>query len=272
MARLESGALALKCDWIDVGELISSAVARAAKQLENLHVRPLIEPGLPLLQADFVLMEQVLFNILDNAAKHSPPFSDRVTIAARREGDSVAVTISDEGAAFRRRILERVFDKFYRVRAGDKQIAGTGLGLSICRGIVEAHGGTIGAHSPVAEGTAPASRCACPSPISRERICHERQAAPRAGHRRRAADPPVPAHRASSANDYEVIEAETGAEALRRASTDRPDVIVLDLGLPDIEGIELLRRIREWSQAAGHRADRARARGRQDRGAGPGRR
>lgn len=151
MTRLESGALALKRDWIDVGELISSAVARAAKQLENLHVRPLIEPGLPLLQADFVLMEQVLFNILDNAAKHSPPFST-VTVAARREGDSVAVTISDEGRGIPPADLERVFDKFYRVRAGDKQIAGTGLGLSICRGIVEAHGGTIGAHSPVAEG------------------------------------------------------------------------------------------------------------------------
>jgi two-component system, OmpR family, sensor histidine kinase KdpD len=148
MTRLESGALALKRDWVDVGELAGSAIARAAKQLENLHVRPQIEPGLPLLQLDFVLMEQVLFNVLDNAAKHSPPFST-VTIEARREGDSVVLTISDEGRGIPPADLERVFDKFYRVRAGDKQIAGTGLGLSICRGIVEAHGGTIVAHSPV---------------------------------------------------------------------------------------------------------------------------
>jgi two-component system, OmpR family, sensor histidine kinase KdpD len=93
-------------------------------------------------QADMVLMEQVLFNLFDNAAKYAPQGS-RIEVTAAQENDFVAIRVSDEGDGIPEADLERVFDKFYRVRRGDRQRAGTGLGLAICRGFIEAMGGRI---------------------------------------------------------------------------------------------------------------------------------
>ena len=101
-----------------------------------------LQPGLPMLGIEMVLFEQVLFNLLDNAAKYSVPGS-AITIRARQQADRVRVEVLDEGEGIPEAELERVFDKFYRVRRADRQRAGTGLGLPICRGFVEAMGGTI---------------------------------------------------------------------------------------------------------------------------------
>jgi two-component system sensor histidine kinase KdpD len=101
-----------------------------------------LAPDLPLLRLDFVLMEQVLVNLLDNAAKYSPPQS-RIAIRARQEDKQVIIEVMDEGTGIPEDALERIFDKFFRVKAADRQRAGTGLGLAICRGFVEAMGGTI---------------------------------------------------------------------------------------------------------------------------------
>jgi len=89
-----------------------------------------------------VLFEHVLFNLLDNAAKYSPPDST-VSIRAIRSGDRVALQIADEGSGIPAEDLEHIFDKFHRLKASDRQRPGTGLGLAICRGFVEAQGGTI---------------------------------------------------------------------------------------------------------------------------------
>jgi two-component system sensor histidine kinase KdpD len=91
-----------------------------------------------------VLMEQVLFNLFDNAAKYAPPGS-RIMVMARLEGGSVAIRLLDEGEGIPEADLDRIFDKFYqvRIRHSDRQRAGTGLGLAICRGFVEAVGGSI---------------------------------------------------------------------------------------------------------------------------------
>lgn len=151
MTKLESGALSLRRDWTDVAEVIGTAVARARPQLRDRPVEIEVEAGLPMLRLDYVLFEQVLFNLLDNAAKYGPP-EESVRIAARREGGTIAVSVSDRGPGIPPVDRERVFDKFHRVRSGDRVVAGTGLGLSICRGIVEAHGGTIVAESPLADG------------------------------------------------------------------------------------------------------------------------
>jgi two-component system, OmpR family, sensor histidine kinase KdpD len=93
-------------------------------------------------QADYLLLEQVLVNLLDNAAKYAPP-GTLVRIAARPEGDRVVIEVSDQGPGIPPAELGRIFDKFYRVQAGDRQRAGTGLGLAICRGFIEAMGGSI---------------------------------------------------------------------------------------------------------------------------------
>jgi two-component system, OmpR family, sensor histidine kinase KdpD len=142
MTRLESGALEPKRGYVDLGEIIGSALDRTAKVLHGHKVEVELTPDLPMLNIDAVLMEQVMVNLLDNAAKYAPAGS-LVRVEAYRQDGSVAIDVSDEGAGIPNDALERVFDKFYRVRAGDRQRAGTGLGLAICRGFVEALGGRI---------------------------------------------------------------------------------------------------------------------------------
>jgi two-component system sensor histidine kinase KdpD len=142
MTRLESGAIELTLDMVDVGEIVGAALQRAAGVLARHRVEVAIAPDLPMLQLDAVLFEQVLFNLLDNAAKYSPPGS-RVDINAGRDGELVEIEVVDQGSGIPPDDLERIFDKFYRVQAQDRRRAGTGLGLAICRGFVEALGGWI---------------------------------------------------------------------------------------------------------------------------------
>jgi two-component system sensor histidine kinase KdpD len=142
MTRLESGALEPKRETVDLGEVIGSALERAAKVLARHRVKVDRAADLPPVELDVVLFEQVLFNLLDNAAKYAPPDS-LVELRARREGDAVRLELLDEGSGIPTDDLERIFGKFYRVQNGDRQRAGTGLGLAICRGFVEAMGGTI---------------------------------------------------------------------------------------------------------------------------------
>ena len=142
MTRLESGGLAPQLQAVELADVTGSVLRRAAKLLAGHRVTLNLESGLPLLKLDPVLFEQVLFNLLDNEAKYAPPGSE-VTIAARRLGGHVELSISDEGDGLPEEDLERIFDKFYRVRASDKKRAGTGLGLAIARGFLEAMGGSI---------------------------------------------------------------------------------------------------------------------------------
>jgi two-component system, OmpR family, sensor histidine kinase KdpD len=142
MTRLESGAVELKLELIDVAEIVGAALQRAGGVLAGHRVEVDIVPHLPMLHIDAVLFEQVLFNLLDNAAKYSPVGS-RIDVRASRDGELVEIEVVDEGPGIPPADLERIFDKFYRVHAQDRRRAGTGLGLAICRGFVEAHGGSI---------------------------------------------------------------------------------------------------------------------------------
>jgi len=142
MTRLESGALAPNLQAVDLGDVVGSVLRRAAPLTGGHTIVLELEPGLPLLRLDPVLTEQVLFNLLDNAVKYAPQGS-RITLRVRREGAVVRMEIMDEGEGILDEDRERIFDKFYRVRAGDRKRAGTGLGLSIARGFLDAMGGTI---------------------------------------------------------------------------------------------------------------------------------
>ncbi|MEI8394515.1 MAG: sensor histidine kinase KdpD [Rhodospirillaceae bacterium] len=147
MTRLGSGALQPRLDWVDLLDIIGSALERLKKQIASRPLDLEIDEGeLPLLHLDFVLIEQVLVNIIDNACKYSPPGS-RIILRAKREGKRVTVSVTDEGPGIVENERERVFDMFYRVKSTGQQSMGTGLGLAICRGIVEAHGGTVSASS-----------------------------------------------------------------------------------------------------------------------------
>jgi len=142
MTRLESGALEPKRGYVDLGEIVGSSLDRTAKILHRHKLEVEIGQDLPMLNVDAVLLEQVLVNLLDNAAKYAPPGS-LIRLDVYRDPASIALDVTDEGPGIPNDALERVFDKFYRVRAGDRQRAGTGLGLAICRGFVEALGGKI---------------------------------------------------------------------------------------------------------------------------------
>ncbi|MBI5111016.1 MAG: sensor histidine kinase KdpD [Rhodovulum sp.] len=142
MTRLESGAIAPNATLHDLGEIVGSALRRAAKILAEHRIEVALAPDLPMLALDPVLFEQVLFNLLDNAAKYAPD-GTTVHIVAGRENGRVRLQVIDEGPGIPPADVERVFDKVYRARKGDHVRAGTGLGLAIARGFVEAMDGTI---------------------------------------------------------------------------------------------------------------------------------
>ncbi|TFZ56172.1 sensor histidine kinase KdpD [Methylorubrum sp. Q1] len=142
MTRLEAGAVTPNLALQDVAETIDTALRRTQKILAGHRVAVAIAPDLPTLRLDPVLFEQVLVNLLDNAAKYAPEDST-VTVRARRDGRTVRIEVLDEGFGLPEADVERVFDKFYRVRKSDRVRAGTGLGLAISRGFVEAMGGTV---------------------------------------------------------------------------------------------------------------------------------
>jgi two-component system sensor histidine kinase KdpD len=126
----------------DPAEIVGTALNRAAKILAHHRVEVELAAGLPMLELDAVLFEQVLFNLLDNAAKYAPP-DTTVRIAGWQDGEAVCLQVMDEGGGIPAADLERVFDKFYRAQKGDQVRAGTGLGLAISRGFIEALHGTI---------------------------------------------------------------------------------------------------------------------------------
>ena len=151
MTRLESGALKVRCQMGDVQDVIGSTLQRLGDRLNNNPILTGVPENLPSVSADFVLIELVLINLLDNAIKYSPSGSS-IEIEARPLANEVEISVSDHGIGIPGEDLTRVFDKFFRVQRQDNT-GGTGLGLSICKGIVEAHGGHIQAENRPGGGT-----------------------------------------------------------------------------------------------------------------------
>ncbi len=140
MTRLESGLIRPKLDWCDVGDLARAASGQVAAELARHRWRLDVPADLPLVRMDFGLMEQVLTNLLVNAALYNPPGTE-IVLAARIHEGHCELTVTDNGTGLPAGAEDRIFDKFYRVPGSTT--GGTGLGLSIARGFVEAHRGTI---------------------------------------------------------------------------------------------------------------------------------
>ncbi|MGJ3702097.1 DUF4118 domain-containing protein [Variovorax sp. AFSI2.2] len=148
MARLESGiaggAVNLRRDWQSVEEVVGSAIRAARTSLGNSIVQTALDPDLPLVEFDAVLIERVLVNLLENAAKYGAP---PIVVGARAEPGTLVLTVRDHGPGLPAALLgreQKLFDKFTR---GETESAtpGVGLGLAICRAVVSAHGGEIAA-------------------------------------------------------------------------------------------------------------------------------
>jgi two-component system sensor histidine kinase KdpD len=143
VTRLESGSLRARLMPTDIADVVESALERGKSMLADHIVDAELPDELPPVSADFILLEQVLFNLLDNAAKYSPPHS-RIGIRAVASATSVVIEIADEGPGIPECAREKIFEKFARFTLGDSVPPGTGLGLPICRGFLRSMNGTIG--------------------------------------------------------------------------------------------------------------------------------
>ncbi len=157
LSRIEAGAIKPILGWEDVGEMIDRVLRRMTPVLATHPVVSRIPPDLPQVQLDAVQIEQVLTNLLENAAKYSPAGAP-ITVTARLvtdslDGEALEIAISDQGAGIPADELGRIFDTFYRVAGRTRWVHGTGMGLAIVKGLVEAHGGKVRVESELEHGS-----------------------------------------------------------------------------------------------------------------------
>ena len=142
MTRLGHGGLKLIRDWTTPADIIASALQRLHRVLADLRLEVLVPDDLPLLYVHPALVEQALVNVLENAARFSPP-QGRLQIAVSTGAGTLRFIVSDEGPGVPEAERERIFDMFYTAARGDRGGPGTGLGLAICQGMIGAHGGRV---------------------------------------------------------------------------------------------------------------------------------
>ncbi|MCF5054517.1 DUF4118 domain-containing protein [Pseudomonas syringae] len=147
MTRLGHGALKLARDWVSPGDIVGSALGRLRAVLAPLQVHTEVPAQLPLLYVHAALIEQALVNVLENAARFSPP-QGRLHLSAGVADNQLVFAVADEGPGIPEEERAKIFDMFYTAARGDRGGQGTGLGLAICQGMVGAHGG----HISVADG------------------------------------------------------------------------------------------------------------------------
>jgi two-component system sensor histidine kinase KdpD len=142
MTRLGHSGLTLNRDWIGVDELVGSAVGRLQRYQPDVRVVTTVAADVPPIWVHPALVEQALFNVLENAAKFSPPH-EAVEVDARLVDSALRIDVRDRGPGIPEDERSRIFDMFYSVERGDRGRQGTGLGLAICQGMIGAHGGSV---------------------------------------------------------------------------------------------------------------------------------
>jgi two-component system, OmpR family, sensor histidine kinase KdpD len=142
MTRLGHGALKLARDWVAPADIVGSSLSRLRAVLASLQVSTDVPAHLPLLFVHAALIEQALVNVMENAARFSPPHG-RLHVRAGADDKELFFSVSDEGPGIPEAEREKIFDMFYTAARGDRGGQGTGLGLAICQGMVGAHGGRI---------------------------------------------------------------------------------------------------------------------------------
>jgi two-component system sensor histidine kinase KdpD len=142
LTRIECGAIGPNLIPLELADVVGSAAYKARNALSAHRLKIEVSESLPLVEADATLLQQTIVNLLDNAAKYSPPGS-LIGVTASADDRALTLRITDEGPGLPNGDLDRVFDKFFRSAATRNKQPGTGLGLTICRGLVEAMHGTI---------------------------------------------------------------------------------------------------------------------------------
>ena len=256
MMRLETGTLAVHRSWQPLEESLGVALIRLDERLKGHAVEINLPADLPLVCVDDVLLEQVFLNLLDNAAKYTPPTTP-LSVTAWLENFNVVVEVADRGPGIPVGEETAVFRKFHRAPMGEGSTmpAGSGLGLTICEGIIKAHGGRIWVEHRAGGGAGvpvhAAARCGAAASAGGRRAVERNGALTMA-----TANPVVliieddPQMRrmlqtALRSHDYHVVEAGTAREGLAQAAGRNPDIILLDLGLPDGDGLDVARTLRK---------------------------
>ncbi len=242
MVRIETGALHQSIEPVDLAEAVAAAVHDLRRVILNQSVRLDVSPDLPLVLVDPQLFHHCLINLIENAAKYGSADTP-ITIAARRNRQGLTLAILDEGPGFPRPARSSASSRRSRASKARDRKGGTGLGLAIVKGFAEAMGITVIASNR-------------PRPAGRELRAHlpRFQAGERHG-RRMTTSPKVLVVDDEAAirrllgvgltrAGYRVVEAGSAREALAALQIDKPDAVLLDLGLPDRDGLELVPLIR----------------------------
>jgi PAS domain S-box-containing protein len=267
ISRVVSGKLRLEIQPVDLAALIGDAVETIQPQAhaKAIRIEEALDPGVGLIAGDPARLEQVVWNLLSNAIKFTPS-QGQVSVALRTVNSHAEVTVQDNGAGIRREVLPYIFERFHQADSSiTRRFGGLGLGLAIVKHLVELHGGTVRADS-AGEGHGATFTISLPSstvpPRSEQRPL---------GGRREDAQVPISLDgthllvvedepdtreflkRLLETHGAIVNVAESAGAALSLFRDDPPDVLISDIGLPDIDGYELLRQIRQDSARAGER-------------------
>jgi NO-binding membrane sensor protein with MHYT domain/CheY-like chemotaxis protein/nitrogen-specific signal transduction histidine kinase len=264
MSRIISGTLRLDVQQIEPEKIVEAALGTVhpAAVAKRLDLRVDVARGLGTVLADPGRLQQVMWNLLSNAVKFTPN-GGMVQVLLGRDGHDVVIRVADSGIGIEPEFLPHVFDRFRQQDASiTRRHGGLGLGLSIARQLVELHGGTIGVASPGPHaGTTftvrlplaqPEAAAAAPEPV---RAPEARAGGVLAGVKvllvDDADDTLEVLQQILQHSGAHIMAASSAGTALALLEREQPDVIVSDIGMPDVDGFELMRRIRRRSAGAG---------------------
>jgi two-component system sensor histidine kinase KdpD len=153
MTRLGHGTLKIERDWVSIADIVGSALTRLKRYYPAIKTETVFQETVPVLYVHAALIEQALFNILENAARFSP-MEEKIRVTITAHDNKCVIAIEDQGPGIPEAIREKIFDMFFAVSDGDKKNQHTGMGLAICRGMIGAHGGSVHAmEGPSHKGT-----------------------------------------------------------------------------------------------------------------------
>ena len=244
MSRFRYGKLQLKREDLDLRVSVQQTVEtfQSDFQAKQLKIEVELPEGPLFAYADETRIAQVLMNLLSNAMKFTPP-GGTITVGLAAQGDSAVLTVRDTGVGIDPETLPELFTMFFQTNEPPKTVkAGLGVGLALVKVLVELHGGTVNAHS---EGAGKGAQFTVRLPMA----ANMPERARSQGRRVLVVDD-NPDHLELLADllrerGYEVTEARDASEALRLISDQKPQACVIDIGLPDIDGYELARKLRE---------------------------
>jgi CheY-like chemotaxis protein len=265
VSRIISGRVRLDVQRTDVASVIRSAVASAqpGADAKQLRMHALLDPNAGPISGDPVRLQQVVWNLLSNAIKFTPP-GGRVQVVLERVNSHVEIAVNDTGQGIKPEFLPHVFDRFRQEdSASTRRAGGLGVGLSLVKHLVELHGGNVRAQSA---GENRGATFVVSLPIA---VVHENESADRRhpassfsgsvatelpslrGVRVLVVDDEPDARellrRVLEHREASVVVAGDGLEAINLLRQQRPDVIVSDIGMPDLDGYEMIRLVRSLS-------------------------